>query len=203
METQEPAMMKWKSMRQVHSRKASRLFPHGHHFTTNIMPEESVLMWTLLQPTLDTPWRHTYAWNGQLDGLVEAIDDSDFHSTYQQFSMFFDGITISKAMWSPLTNHLPCLKLRHVNLTPIQPPYVNCIHGSLTKLLESNTKKTPNQQLRTSNQQKAPQHTLQAPKTNCKTCQLKAAPLIFPNLHDTAHSPQDTAPVGAPTRRQG
>jgi len=141
LEAPDPIRTQWKSMHHVHSRNASRLFPNGHHHTVDAAPEESVLMWTLLQPTLDTPWRHTYAWNEQLEGLVEAINDSDFQSTYQQFSKFFDGVTISKALWSSPTNHLKCSNLRHVDLTQkTQPPYANCIQVPL-KFLEANIKR--------------------------------------------------------------
>ncbi len=63
-----------------------------------------------------------------------------------------------------------------------------------------NTKETSNQQPRTCNQQKAPQHTPQASKKNCNTCQHKVAPLTSNNLHDTAHNLQDTVLAGAPTQ---
>jgi len=192
----DPTRTQWKSMRQVHSHIANRLFPHGHHSTIDTMPEESVLMWTLFQPILDTSWRRTYAWNDQLDGLVETIDESNFQTTYQQLSKFFEGANISKALWSPTTDHLPIPKLRHGNSPQnIQPPYANRAHVPLTKLLDDITKEISNQQLRTSKQQKAPQHTQQEQKNNCDTRQPTIAPVTFLNLHDTAQDGATTHPV--------
>jgi len=106
--------MKWQVMHPFHSCIASQLFPHGHQITTD-MSEESVLMWTILQPTLDVPWRHMYAWNSQLDGLIKVIDDSDFQSTHQQFSKFFQGASISKALWNASTTHWPVPNLQFVH----------------------------------------------------------------------------------------
>jgi len=81
-ETPDLTMMKWQEMRQFHSGNAIWLFPQDLPPHTTTAPEESVLVWTLFQPTLDTPWQHTYAWNAQLDGLVQAIDNSNFQSTF-------------------------------------------------------------------------------------------------------------------------
>ena len=72
-ETPDSTRMQWQLMHQFHSCTASWVFPHGHQSTTAIMPEELVLMWTLLQPTLDTPWQHTYAW---MDNWMDLLRQS-------------------------------------------------------------------------------------------------------------------------------
>jgi len=108
-------LTKWQSMRHFHRHTNSGLFPHGHQPDTAILPEESVLLWTLLQPTLDSPRRQTYAWNEQLDQLVQAIDDCDPQSTFQQFTRFFQGACISKAMWSSSGDFGPLPKLPFAN----------------------------------------------------------------------------------------
>jgi len=66
-ETPNPMMTKWQAMCQFHSQKALWPFPHAHQSTTTTVPGESVLIWTLLQPTLDKSWRQMYAWNDQLE----------------------------------------------------------------------------------------------------------------------------------------
>jgi len=108
-------LTKWQLMRHFHCHTNSGLFPHGHQLDTAILPEESILLWTLLQPTLDSPWRQTYVWNEQLDQLVQAIDNCDPQSTYQQFSRFFQGACISKALWSSSGDFGPLPKLPFAN----------------------------------------------------------------------------------------
>jgi len=132
-ETPDPTKMQQQLMHQFHSCIASQLFPHGHQFITAIMSEELVLMWTILQPTLDMPWQHMYAWNGQLDG----IDKSNFQSTYWQLSKFFKGASIAKALWNSSNDDWPFPKLQFVNLPHIvQSSQAILIHPPLTNLLD-------------------------------------------------------------------
>jgi len=79
-------------------------------------PEESVLLWMLFQLTLDTSWQETYAWNGELDRFIQAVDNSDSHLTSQQFTRFFQGASISKVLWSTSENFWLLQKLRNANL---------------------------------------------------------------------------------------
>jgi len=91
-------------------------FPsHGHQSDMAILSEESVLLWTLLQPTLDSPWRQMYVWNEQLDQLVQAIDNCDPQSTFQQFTKFFQGACTSKALWSSSRDFGPLPKPQFIN----------------------------------------------------------------------------------------
>jgi len=69
------------------------------------MQEESILLWMVLQLTLDWPWQHTYAWNKHLDRLILAIDSSNIQVTSTLFDKFFQGASITKALWNLLSGH--------------------------------------------------------------------------------------------------
>ncbi len=145
----------WQAMHKFHSRTASQLFPHSHQINTG-MPEELVLMWTILQPTLDMPWRHTYAWNDQLDGLVQVMDNSDFQSTYRKFSKFFQGASISKAQWNAPSINFNCPFPKSQFITShctIQPAQVIPIPKPLNNLPVSHHREPQHPQPQTGNQQ--------------------------------------------------
>jgi len=57
-----------------------------------------------------------YAWNRQLEQVVQAIDDSNVQLACQQFTTrFFQGACISKAMWSSSRDSDQMLKPCNVN----------------------------------------------------------------------------------------
>jgi len=183
----DPVKMKWQVMHPFHSRIASQLFPHSQQITTD-MSEELVLMWTILQPTLDMPWRHTYAWHGQLDGLAMAIDDSDFQSVYWQFSKSFQGASISKALWSTSTAHWPVPKLQFVHShCTTQSAQVLPIHNPLNNPLVACYMEPQNLQLQTGSQWWATQHSQYSPGHGCNTCRTTVALSASHTQKNTAH----------------
>ncbi len=182
-------------MGPFHSCTNSQLFPHGHQSATATMPEESILMWTILQPTLDMPWQHMYAWNGQLDGLVQAIDDSKFQSVHWQFSNFFKGASISKALWNLANAHWLVLKRQDAQLPcTIHQSHASHIHPPLIKLLAASHMKSLNSQQQTGNQYKVKQHNQHSPGNNQDNCRMTAAHLISHNLQTTHPVACDAAP---------
>jgi len=183
-------MMKWQVMHPFHKCIASQLFPHGHQTTTD-MSEELVLMWTTLQPTLDMPWRHTYVWNGQLDGLIKAIDDSKLQSTYWQFSKFFQG-AISKALWNAPTTHQPVPKLQFVWLHhTIQSAHVSPTSSPLNNPLVACHMEPQHLQPQTGYQRWATLQTQYSPGHNCDNCRNTAA---LPASHMQKNMAYDQVP---------
>jgi len=112
------------------------------------------------------PWCHTYAWNGQLDGLVQAIDDSNFQSTYQQFSKFFQGASISK-VWNSSNNHWPFPKVQYANpQCTVQSSQAMRINPFLTNLPDTSNMEPQNPQQLTGYQQRATPQTQHLPGIN-------------------------------------
>jgi len=188
-----PTTMQWQAMCHSHSQKALWLFPNAHQFTTTTVSEESILTWTLLQPTLDTSWRQMYAWNEQLEGLIQAIDNSNLQSTHQQFSQFFDGASISKALWNSTSVHRPIPKLKIGNqpgniplshATPVQ-------HRLLSNHPSISTIEPRTQQQQTGNQQEVTQQNQLLPGNNQDTHRNKTS-LIGYYLHNTVND-QETS----------
>jgi len=181
-------MTNWQAMRKFHSHTASQLFPHGHQLTTG-MPEELVLMWTILQPTLDMmPWRHTYVWNDQLDGLVQAMDNSNFQSTYWQFSKFFQGASISKAQWNAPSINCPFPKSQFITShRTIQPAQVIPIPKPLNNLPVGRHREPQHPQPQTGNQQWETPQTPPSPGHKQEICRTTAAHSTSHNLKNKAH----------------
>ena len=177
----------WQLMGPLHSCTNSQLFPYGHQSATETMPEESVLMWTQLHPTLDMPWWHTYAWNGQLDGLAQAIDDSNLQSAHWQFSNFFEGATISKAMWNSAHDHQLVPKLQYTQLPQIsQQSHASHLHPPLVKPPVASHMEKSNPQQQTGNRFKVKKYTPKSPGNNQDTSCMTAAQLI-PHTLQTTH----------------
>jgi len=192
-ETPNSMIMQWQAMCQFHSQKALWPFPHAHQSTTTTMPEELVFTWTLLQPTLDNSWQQMYAWNDQLTGLIQAINDSDFQSTHYQFSQFFKGASISKALWNSPSIHWSIPKLKTGNLTClILLSQATPVQHWLTNQPSISTIEPWNLQQQTGNQQEVTWQNQPLPGNNQVTCRNNKASFTASYLHNTTHD-QETS----------
>jgi len=81
----------WEQMRDFHSRSTGWILPTMWSKNTTVLGE-LVLVWTMLQPTLQAAWRHTYAWHDKLDQFP-APDST-------RSDRLFHADSISNALWS-------------------------------------------------------------------------------------------------------
>jgi len=90
-----PAMIvikHWESMRDFHLWQTGWL-PPSPNSNLATMFGESVLLWTMLQPTLDSPWHRTYAWTQWLE-----------HSNLPDGPSHQDRLTYNKSMSHSMWN---------------------------------------------------------------------------------------------------
>ena len=96
----------WEQMRAFHSNRKG--WPTPLQLSQQLIIGESVLLWMMLQPTLDTAWHHTYAWFAQLNHFPTPD-----RLTLQDWLLL--GDSISKALWNSQSNcNLPMLRPCHV-----------------------------------------------------------------------------------------
>ncbi len=126
-------------------------------------------------------------------GLIQAIDESDFQSTHHQFSWFFEGASISKALWNSPSIHWSIPKLKTGNLpctillsqaTPVQHRLMN--QPSISTIEPGNL------QQQTGNQQEITWQNQPLPGNNQVTCRNNKASFTASYLHNTVND-QETS----------
>jgi len=137
-------------------------------------------------------WWCTYAWNEQLDRLILAINNIDVYETSKQFDLFFNGASISQALWNTSSGHWPMLRLSNANpQSQAHPSHVLYAHLLLTNLPDIRGTKQRNSPWLTDNQPEMTLQTQQPYRNNwdlCKTCTLIPLPMVYTTSPGTGNS---------------
>jgi len=93
-------MLQWVQMRGFHALHMCWHLVPSISITEDIAKHGRSIFWfTMLKPTLDKPWHHTYAWTDQLESFL-AFDGPTSHCRYCQDKC------ISNALWNFQSCHI-------------------------------------------------------------------------------------------------
>jgi len=98
------SLKQWEQMHDFHSHSPSHVVPKHH-----TMLGELMLLWAMLQPTLQAAWHHTYTWHEKLDQFPAP------ESTLS--NRLFHANSNSNNLWSSQSQHIHQQLLLHVVAT--------------------------------------------------------------------------------------
>jgi len=94
----------------IHTLNSGLLAAFSRFPTEDTTLNPSVLLQTMFQPTLDKPWRQTYAWTDQLNG-IPLLDGPTSHDWYNP------NKSLATSMWNtwPQNGYLSWSHRMHAN----------------------------------------------------------------------------------------